>query len=100
MVTRRQDNGFNRISTIFYDNRGMAVCASTIEIPNGWTPKLFLGLLLQEWCLSNVISLFRVEDEECDDIFKMRFLYYNRNAAQLQKLIQSSPNYSYVTGGF
>jgi hypothetical protein len=78
----------------------MAVCASTIEIPNGWTPKLFLGLLLQEWCLSNVISLFRVEDEECDDIFKMRFLYYNRNAAQLQKLIQSSPNYSYVTGGF
>ena len=100
MVTRRQDNGFNRISTIFYDNSGMAVCASTIEIPNGWTPKLFLGLLLQEWCLSNVISLFRDEDEACDDIFKMRLLYYNRNAAQLQKLIQSSPNYSYVTGGF
>jgi hypothetical protein len=76
------------------------VCASTIEIPNGWTPQLFLGLLLQEWCLSNVLSLFQVEDLECDDIFKMRLLYYNRNATQLKKLIQSSPKYSYVTGGF
>jgi hypothetical protein len=76
------------------------VCASTIEIPIGWTPKLFLGLLLQEWCLSNVISLFRDEDEACDDIPKMRLLYYNRNATQLKKLIQSSPNYSFVTGGF
>jgi hypothetical protein len=100
MGTRRQDNGFNRIATIFYDGSGTAVCASTLEIPNGWTPQLFLGLLLQEWCLSNVISLFRVEDSECDDIFKMRLLYYNRNATQLKKLIQSSPNYSYVTGGF
>jgi hypothetical protein len=100
MGTRRQDNGTNMISTIFYDSSGMAVCSSTIEIPSGWTPKLFLGLLLQEWCLSNVISLFRVEDNACDDIFKMRLLYYNRNATQLKKLIKSSPNYSYVTGGF
>jgi hypothetical protein len=73
------------------------VCTSTIEIPSGWTPKLFLGLLLQEWCLSNVISLFRVEDKACDDVFKMRLLYYNQNAKQLKKLIKSSPNYSYVT---
>jgi hypothetical protein len=50
--------------------------------------------------LSNVISLFQVEDSECDDIVKMRLLYYNRNATQLKKLIQSSPNYSHVTGGF
>jgi hypothetical protein len=89
-----------RISTIFYNSSGTAVCASTIEIPIGWTPKLFLGQLLQEWCLSNVISLFRVEDKACDDIFKMRLLYYNHNATQLKKLTQSSPNYSYVTGGF
>jgi hypothetical protein len=99
MGTRRQDNGFNRIATIFYDGSGTAVCASTLEIPNGWTPQLFLGLLLQEWCLSNVISLFRVEDK-CDDIFKMRLLYYKRNTTQLKKLIKSSPNYSFVTGGF
>jgi hypothetical protein len=100
MGTRRQENGFNRISTIYYDSSGTAVCSSTIEIPIGWTPKLFLGLLLQEWCLSNVISLFRVEDKACNDIFKMRLLYYNRNATQLKKLTQSLPNYSYVTGGF
>jgi hypothetical protein len=99
MGTRRQDNGFNRIATIFYGGSGTAVCASTLEIPNGWTPQLFLGLLLQEWCLSNVISLFRVEDK-CDDIFKMRLLYYKRNTTQLKKLIKSSPNYSFVTGGF
>ena len=100
MGTRRHGNGFNRIATIFYESSGTAVCASTIEIPIGWTPKLFLGLLLQEWCLSNVISLFQDEDEACDDIPKMRLLYYNRNATQLKKLIQSSPNYSFVTGGF
>jgi hypothetical protein len=72
-----------RISTIYYDSSGTAVCSFNIEIPFGWTPKLFLGLLLQEWCLSNVISLFRVEDKACDDIFKMRLLYYNRNATQV-----------------
>jgi hypothetical protein len=98
--TRRQAHGFNRLSILFYDNRGTAVCASTIEIPDGWTPKLFLGLLLQEWCVTNVISLFRVEDQACDDIFKMRLLYYNRNATQLMELVISSPNYSFVTGGF
>jgi hypothetical protein len=83
-----------------YNDSGMAVCASTIEIPDSWTPQLFLGLLLQEWCLSNVISLFKSDDEACDDIFKMRLLYYNSNATELKKLIQSSPNYSFVTGGF
>jgi hypothetical protein len=100
--TRRQTNGFNRLSILFYDNRGTAVCASTIEIPDGWTPKLFLGLLLQERCSTkNVISIFRVPDQaSCDDIFKMRFLYYNRDATELQELITSSPNYSFVTGGF
>jgi hypothetical protein len=56
MGTRRQANGCNRIvSTLIYDNSGTDVCASTIEIPDGWTPQLFLGLLLQEWCLSNDI---------------------------------------------
>ena len=99
MGTRTQDIALKRISILFYDSSGTAVCASTIEIPNGWTPKLFLGLLLQEWCLSNVLSLFRVEDK-CDDIYKMWLLYYNHNARQLKKLIASSPNYSYVTGGF
>ncbi len=98
--TRRQANGFNRLSILFYDNRGTAVCASTIEIPDGWTPKLFLGLLLQEWCITNVISLFQVEDQACDDMFKMRMLYYNHNATQLMELVISSPNYSFVTGGF
>jgi hypothetical protein len=76
------------------------VCVSTIEIPDGWTPKLFLGLLLQEWCVTNAISLFRVEDQACDDIFRMRLLHYNRNATQLMELVISSPNYSFVTGGF
>ena len=99
--TRRQANGFNRISILFYDNSGRAVCASIIEIPDGWTPKLVLGLFLQEWCLTNVISVFRVKDEAaCDDIFKMRLLYYNRDATELQELIKSSPNYSFVKGGF
>ena len=98
--TRRQANGFNRLSILFYNNRGTAVCASTIEIPDGWTPKLFLGLLLQEWCITNVISLFQVEDQACDDMFKMRMLYYNHNATQLMELVISSPNYSFVTGGF
>ena len=99
MGKRTQTIGLKKISILFYNSSGMAVCASTIEIPNGWTPKLFLGLLLQEWCLSNVISLFRVENK-CDDIYKIRLLYYNRNMRQLKKLIASSPNYSYVTGGF
>ena len=98
--SRRQANGFNRLSILFYDNKGTVVCASTIEIPDDWTPKLFLGLLLQEWCVTNVISVFRVEDQACDDIFKMRLLYYNRNATQLMELVISSPNYSFVTGGF
>jgi hypothetical protein len=100
MDTRSRDDGTNRMSISFYDNSGTAVCASTVEIPDGWTPKLFLGLLLQEWCISKVISLFRVEDRACDDIYKMRLLYYNRNTTQLKKLIESSPNYSFVTGGF
>ena len=103
MVMRSQaTNGCNRLSILFYDKRGTAVCASTIKIPDGWTPKLFLGLLLQERCLTkNVISIFRVQDQaSCDDIFKMRFLYYNRDATELQELITSSPNYSFLTGGF
>ena len=100
MGMRRQDNGCSyTFSILFYNNSGMVVCVSTIEIPDGWTPQLFLGLLLQEWCLSNVISLFRVEDK-CDDISKMRLLYYNQNTTLLKKLIKSSPNYSFVTGGF
>jgi hypothetical protein len=98
MGMRRQDNC--RISLLFYDKIGTAVCASIIEVPDDWTPKLILGLLLQEWCLSNVISIFRAEDEACDDIFKLRLLYYNRSATQLRELVQSSPNYSFVTGGF
>jgi hypothetical protein len=87
---------------LFYDNRDPAVCASTIKIPDSWTPKLFLGLLLQEWCLNkNVITIFRVQDRaSCDDIFKMRLLYYHCDATELQQLIKSSPNYSFVTGGF
>jgi hypothetical protein len=56
--TRRQANGSNRLSILFYGNRGMAACASTIEIPDGWIPKLFLGLLLHEWCVTNVSSLY------------------------------------------
>ncbi len=55
--TRRQANGFNRLSILFYNNRGTSMCVSTIKISDGWTPKLFLGLLLHEWCASNVISL-------------------------------------------
>jgi hypothetical protein len=50
--------GYIFYSIIFYDNSDTAVCASTIEIPDGWTSQLYLGLLLQEWCLSNVIYLF------------------------------------------
>jgi hypothetical protein len=102
MVKRSQvSNGCNRLSILFYDSRDTAVCASTIKIPNGWTPKLFLGLLLQEQCLTkNGISLFRVDDQACDDIFKMCLLYYHCDATELQELIKSSPNYSFVTGGF
>jgi hypothetical protein len=101
MVQRSQvSNGCNRLSILFYDSRGTAVCASTIKIPNGWTPKL-LGLLLEERCLTKtVISLFRVEDQACDDIFKMCLLYYHCDAIELQELIKSSPDYSFVTGGF
>jgi hypothetical protein len=29
--TRRQANGFNRQSILFYNNRGMAVCASVLS---------------------------------------------------------------------
>ncbi len=102
MVKRSQvSNGCNRLSILFYDNWGTDVCASTIKIPDVWTPKLFLGLLLQERCLTkNVISLFWVKDQAYDDIFKMRLLYYHRDATELQELIKSSPNYSFVTGGF
>jgi hypothetical protein len=99
--TRRQATGLNRISILFYDKSGTAVCASTIEIPDGWTPKLFVGLLLQAWCVTNVISLFRVEDQaSCDDIFQVRMLYYHRDPTELHELILSSPNYSFITGGF
>ena len=98
---RQATNGCNRLSILFYDNSGTAVCASTIEIPDGWTPKLFLGLLLQEWCSTSiVISLFQVEDQACDDIYKMRLLYYNHNATQLIELVITSPNYSFVADGF
>jgi hypothetical protein len=78
------------------------VCASTIKIPDGWTQKLFLGLLLQERFLTkNVMSIFRVQDQaSCDDIFKMPLLYYHLNATELQELIKSSPNYSFVAGRF
>jgi hypothetical protein len=69
--TRRQADGFHRLSILYFESRGTAVCASTMEILDGWTPKLFLCLLLQEWCVTNVISLFLVEDHACDDIFKM-----------------------------
>jgi hypothetical protein len=55
---KRQANGFSWLSIQFYYNSGTSVCASIIELPDGWTLKLFLGLLLQEWCLTNVISLF------------------------------------------
>jgi hypothetical protein len=97
---RRQTHGFHKLSILFYENRGMAVCASNIKIPAGWTPKLFLGLLLQEWCITNVISLFPVKDQACDDIFKMWLHYYNCSSTQLMELVLSSPNYSFVTGGF
>jgi hypothetical protein len=62
MVKRSQVSiGCNRLSILFYDNRGTAVCASTIRIPDVWTPKLFLGLLLQEpFFTKNIISLFCV----------------------------------------
>jgi hypothetical protein len=76
MGTRRQANGSKRIATLFFNNTsGMCVCASTIEIPDGWTPQLFLRLLLQDWCLSNVISLCGVNVEAYEDIFKMCLLY-------------------------
>jgi hypothetical protein len=102
MVKRSQvSDCCNMLSILFDDNRGTTMCASTIRIPDGWTPKLFLGLLLQERCLTkNVISLFQVKDQACDDIFKMRLLYYHRDATELQELIKSSPDYSFVTGGF
>jgi hypothetical protein len=82
VVISQVTNGCNRLSILFYDNRGTAVCASIIKIPDGWTPKLFLGLLLQERCLTkNVISIFQVQDHaSCDDIFKMRLLYYHHDA--------------------
>jgi hypothetical protein len=92
MVKRSQvSNGCNMLSILFYDYRGTAVRASTLNIPDGWTPKLFLGLLLQEGCLTkNVISLFQVEDQQaCDDIFKMHLLYYHREVRELQELIKS-----------
>jgi hypothetical protein len=85
-------NDCNRLSILLYDNRGTAVCASPIQILDVWTPKLFLGLLLQERCLD--------EDQACDDIFKMRLLYYHRDATELQELIKSLPNYSFVAGSF
>jgi hypothetical protein len=101
--TRRHQasNGFNRISILFYDNSGTAVCASTVESPDGWTPKLLVGLILQEWCFTKVIYIFQVEDKQasCDDIFKMRLLYYHHDATELQELIKSSSNYNFVTGG-
>jgi hypothetical protein len=86
--TRRQANRFSCFFILYYDNSGTSVCAPTIQIPNGWTPKLFLGLLLQEWCLINKISLFGVEDKACDDSFRMQLLYYNCNATQLMELVR------------
>jgi hypothetical protein len=50
--------------------------------------------------LSNVISLFQVDDEPCDDIVRMRLLYYNPDVIGLKELIISSLNYSFITGGF
>jgi hypothetical protein len=43
---RRQANGLVMLSILFYDNRRTALCASSIKIPDSWTPKLVLGLLL------------------------------------------------------
>jgi hypothetical protein len=60
-MRRQATNGSNRLSILFYDNSGRCVCASSVESPVGWTPQLYIGLLLQEWCLSNVISLFQVK---------------------------------------
>jgi hypothetical protein len=48
LVTMTQANGFHKLSILFYYNSGRAACASTIEFLDGWTPKLLVGLLLQE----------------------------------------------------
>jgi hypothetical protein len=99
--TRRQANGIVRLSILLYDNRFTAVCASTIKIPDGWTPtKLFLGLLLQEQCSTkHLISIFRFQDQ-APSYNEMHLLYYHSDATELQEMIKSSPNYSFVTGGF
>jgi hypothetical protein len=60
----------------------------------------FLDCYCMNLCVTNAISLFRVEDQACDGIFNIKFLYYKHNATQLLEVVISSPNYSFVTVGF
>jgi hypothetical protein len=53
MVMRSQViNGCNRLSFLFYDNRGTAACASTIKIPDGWTLSSIPGLAMPRTVLN------------------------------------------------
>jgi hypothetical protein len=90
----------NTASTVFYNKHGVAVHQSTIKVPDGWTPRLFLGVLVQEWNKSNVVSIFQVNDGRLDDIIQIRHTYFGRTTTQLKKRTTCSPSYSCVIGGF
>jgi hypothetical protein len=99
-MKKGKKDGINTASTVFYNKHGVAVHQSTIEVPDGWTPRLFLGILFHEWRKSNVVSIFQVDDGRLDDIIQIRHAYFGCPTIQLHLLTIRSPSYSFVIGGF
>jgi hypothetical protein len=69
-------DGINTASTVFYDRDGVAVQHSTIQVPDGWTLKLLLGVLLLEWSQSNTVSILKAEGK-LDEITQIRHAYFD-----------------------
>ena len=97
---KEEIHGINAASTVFYDKDGVAVQQSTIQVPDGWTPRLLLGVLLLEWSTSKIISIFQADGGRLDDIAQIRRAYFSSTTTQLNKTIIRSPSYSFIMGGF
>jgi hypothetical protein len=100
-LMKEKVNGINAASTVlFFDKYGVAVQQSTIEVPDGWTPRLLLGVLLLEWSsASKIISIFQAKGK-LDDIPQIRRAYFSSTTTQLNKTTIRLPSYSFIIGGF
>ena len=84
---------------VFYEKDGIDMYHSTIGVPEGWTPRLLLGVLLLEWSTSHTISIL-VSEGKLDDIEEVRRAYFGCATIRLNKMTTRSPSYSFMMGGF